>query len=175
MTSALLQFAKVLSKHGWNVSIRQSANVQLPAVLSKRYNTLPSQYREFLETVERCIDPNEVVWFLSIDDFEGKAATAFAWNDFELQSLDGARKDPDWQREIETFWDKHLPIAISVKAGYSFLALRLEGLPYGCVVVGREPEYEDVRVVSESFSELIGMLSDAVEKNFQLPDFSDFI
>jgi hypothetical protein len=82
------------------------------------------------------------------------AQSVYRWNELELQSLEGARRDPSWQQDIQTFWDEHFPIALSIEDGYSYHALRSDGT----VVTGREPEYEEADKVAQSYAEFLGLM-----------------
>jgi len=46
-----------------------------------------------------------------------------------------------------------------VKDGYAFVAIALEKHRYGTIVSGREPEYEDVAPICESFMQFLVLLS----------------
>ncbi|MDQ3281373.1 MAG: hypothetical protein M3Q69_08170 [Acidobacteriota bacterium] len=111
--------------------------------------------------VERCVAADERVWFLSSADFEEQSDAAFAWNEFEVASLAATEVDDAWKRQITSFWARHLPIATSVRSGYAFLAIELRGSSTGPVVIGREPEYESVSPVCDSFSELLRLFAAA--------------
>jgi hypothetical protein len=37
-------------------------------------------------------------------------------------SLDSAEGDTEWKQEITKFWDRYLPIVLSVRDGYSYYA-----------------------------------------------------
>ena len=99
----------------------------LPDVLVQIYGDLPTAYVEFLQNVERCLAADDSAWFLWVDDFVGSSDAAFAWNEFELQSLAAAKSDEKWRDEIKAFWDKHVPIANSVRSGmrYGVVSRRL--------------------------------------------------
>ena len=91
---------------------------------------------------------DESVWFLSAADYAGTADSAFAWDEFKHLSLDAALDDEDRQG-IHTFWDRHLPVLMSVAGDYEFLAIDQDT---GAVVHGIEPEFEAVTVVADSWA-----------------------
>ena len=64
-------------------------------------------------------------------------------------------KDPAWEAEIRRFWDRRLPIALSVGDGYAYYALSAED---GAVVYGREPEFEECAAVAASPAEFLEKL-----------------
>ena len=137
-----------LRERKWRV-VTTDRPMPVPASVVERFGEVPADYAMFLERVATCVSPDETVWFLTSEEFHGHAASAFKWNDFELQSLEAAAGDSPWMEEVQAFWSKHLPILISVKSGYAYLALKVDD---GTIVHGREPEYEDVELVSDSFA-----------------------
>ena len=50
---------------------------------------------------------------------------------------------------IRTFWDRHLPVLMSVAGDYEFLAIDQDT---GAVVHGIEPEFEAVTVVADNWA-----------------------
>lgn len=94
------------------------------------------------------------VWYIPIDEYSRDTIKEdeFSWNSFEIESLEYA-DDADEKKEIKDFWNKHLPFLFSVKDGYSYIAMIIEGKDKGKIVYGREPEYEDVEVISDSFDD----------------------
>ena len=62
--------------------------------------------------------------------------------------------------DIISFWNKHLPIFLSVDGEYSYYAINTET---GEVVSGYEPEYEDTTIAAEDFSIFIDkIISDEI-------------
>jgi hypothetical protein len=153
-----------LQGRGWDV---KRAKVRAPQLL-RRYSSIPQSFREFSERFERCVHPDEDAWFLSGADYEGRSDSVFRWNEFEELSLEAAEGDEEWRDEIRIFWDCYLPIAISVRSGYSYLALSIRG--NGAVVYGREPDFEDVTEVAVSF-ELLSQRIIAGDRDDELVDF----
>lgn len=99
---------------------------------------------------QEVVSADETSWFLCCDDYNGTSESAFKWNEFENLSLEAAGDDSEWKEEIRQWWDKRLPIIISVREGYSFYAIDLEG-GNGRIVRGEEPEFEEAEVVADSF------------------------
>lgn len=127
---------------------------EMPQSLGTRYGELPSDYQAFLMRIKTCVHPRKDAWFLGLQDFNGSSGSAFSWDEFEQQSLSTAEDDDPWKGEIKEYWDKVLPIALSVRSGYVYLGLRLEVDHYGTVVLGREPEFEEALPIAASFSDL---------------------
>ena len=107
--------------------------------------------------MDTAISPDEKSWFVVRGELSEEAPSAFAWNQWERDSLEVAEGDPAWQAEIRAFWDEHCPLLLSVKDGYQHVSVRKSDLQ---VVEGREPEYEEVSVIAPSFSEWIDQITD---------------
>ena len=153
-----------LSSKGWRVVLAQDPVVKgLPCDILQRYPQLPEETQAFIAATKEIISPDEKAWFLCLPDYQGQSESAYAWNEWEQQSLDAAKGDEKWQQKIRSFWDKHFPIFHSVKNGYAYLALRVSD---GKVVCGKEPEFEEVSEVSASFSAFLKTLTET-------PDFID--
>lgn len=136
------------------VRTAEGSRAALPEALVVRYGELPPDYTRFVSSIATCVHPAGDSWFLGLRDFDGSSDAAFSWDDFERQSLEAAVGDESWQQEIRSYWDKILPIALSVRSGYSYLGLSLGHDNLGAVVLGREPEFEESATVAPSFREL---------------------
>ena len=108
--------------------------------------------------------PDDAVWFLSRADFSDADADAadgsddaFAWNAFELMSVDAAESAPE-REQITAFWAEHTPLLLSVRGPYAYLALRSDG----AVVYGEEPEFELTASVALDFASFVRDLGDGV-------------
>jgi hypothetical protein len=96
---------------------------------------------------------DDQVWFLSAENYAGGVGIsdeAFPWNAFRHESL-AVASGPAERAAINAFWSAHLPVLLSVRNGYEFVALA----PDGQVVRGREPEFEEVTVVAADFEALL--------------------
>ncbi|MQP35807.1 hypothetical protein GEO20_28075 [Rhodococcus erythropolis] len=96
---------------------------------------------------------DDQVWFLSAENYAGGVGVsdeAFPWNAFRHESL-AVASGPAERAAINAFWSTHLPILLSVRNGYEYLALA----PDGQVVRGGEPEFEEVTVVATDFEALL--------------------
>jgi len=98
---------------------------------------------------------DEAVWFLSRDDYSTGADGAFAWNEFEHLSIQAATA-ADEAAAVSHFWEHHLPILLSVRNGYEYLAVRDDG----AVVHGTEPEFEEAVVVLSQFEDLLTYITE---------------
>ena len=132
----------------------------LIADVAKRYPRLPADYKQFIEERGLIASPRDTAWLVTTRVIAGQADVAYAWNEWEVQSLDAANGDVDRKR-ITQFWDRHFPVLMSVKNGYAYCALDLETFQ---VVQGEEPEYEETTLVAGALQELFQMLADGDAK-----------
>ena len=109
----------------------------------------------FLNYVKKVETADSSAWFLCASDYETTDDTdGFSWNEFEKISLASAESD-DEKESIKKWWESHLPVAMSVKGEYTFLAIDIDT---GNIVQGYEPDFEDTETVAENFEELIKMI-----------------
>lgn len=144
----------MLQKLGWTVE--GLAPTPLPSLVLARYPWIPSDVRSLLETYRTIANQDNTAWFLTGREFAGEAGSAYAWNEWERQSLEAAGGDAKWQQSIRAFWDAHIPIVLTVKSGYGYFAVERSGT----IVRGEEPEYEDVRVVAPTLEEFLRLLAE---------------
>lgn len=163
-----------LERAGWSVVRKSAPDLSLNDGFHSRYADIPTDYLLFLRLVESCVNPDKTAWFLTEADYNGASDTAFAWNEFEAQSLDAAEGDSELMNEIRRFWDGHLPIMLSVKSGYAFLAIVVAGDDRGRIVHGVEPEYEDATHVVDSFPALMEHLVETSLVEDRLSILRDF-
>lgn len=142
-----------------NFILRQSNNENLNAAFRTRYPLLPADYEDFLHSFSVLANTSDTTWFNSITDFnETYPDSAFKWNEFELQSLEAFDGDSENQEIVRDFWNKHLPIILSVNNGYSFFAIAVSDENFGKIYFGEEPEYEEVELVANDFTSFIEKL-----------------
>jgi hypothetical protein len=144
-----------LTHSGWSVE-RLDRRQPLPAEVTTRYPTLPADYQAFVEEVGLIANPDDTAWLVTTHVVAGQSDLAYAWNEWEVQSLDAAGDDIAWKHSVTRFWDRHLPVLMSVKNGYAYVALDLETFQ---VVQGEEPDYEETTPLAGSFRELVQMLA----------------
>ena len=131
---------------------------QLGAKFLRRYPQLPPEYLQFLQSFSRLQTEDGTLWFHSVQDFNseanesaGSAESMFAWNEFELQSLQAFDGDEAGQQQVRSFWDAHLPILLSVQGHYAYVALGMAKHNWGQVFEGEEPEYEEAQRIAPDF------------------------
>ena len=67
-------------------------------------------------------------------------------------SLEAASDDDEWKKRITNFWDKTIPIVMSVGGDYYYYGIDIET---GKIVVAYEPEFEEVVEVADTFEVFI--------------------
>lgn len=97
---------------------------------------------------------DETVWFVSREDYSGRADSAFAWNELEQLSAEAAMSDQE-AAAVSEFWKRHIPILLSVRHGYEYLAVRDDG----AIVHGSEPAFEETVVVFPRFGDLLNSIA----------------
>jgi hypothetical protein len=168
-------FLAVLRSLGWDVALRDEGKLELGEEFNARYQNIPEDYLEFLKRVALCANSASNVWFLGEGDYNGTAGHAFAWNEFELMSLEGTEPDENSLDKIRKFWREHFPFMLSVHSDYAFLAICVFGDNYGAVVAGYEPEFEVAFRVCDSFGEFIKLFSMTLKKEVDHPDLGYFV
>jgi hypothetical protein len=146
-----------LRQRGWQVRLHDRPKL-LPQEIQRRYPWLPAEIREFMEATADVISPDDKAWFVTTSDLLGRDGSAYAWNEWELDSLAAAVDDADWQGTIRAFWERHMPVMMSLKSCYAYFAVRMEDL---AVVHGEEPEYEETSDFAPSFSAFLRMVQDS--------------
>jgi len=151
------RFNEWLHANRWSVKLNQDQKVCLNEEFTERYSNFNDEYYEFLKCFAEVISNDEKTWFLCLNEYNNMSDLAFKWNEFEELSLEVAVDNEEWKKEIKQWWDKKVPIIMSVKDGYTFFAIDLESNS-GEIVRGEEPEFEEVEVVANSFFEFLDMV-----------------
>lgn len=135
-----------LQEAGWTREPPRSTQDGVPSAL----HTAPETVIRWVSSFSLLSSSDETVWFLSRHDYSTGAEGAFAWNECEQLSIQAATTD-DEAVAVSRFWKRHLPILLSVRHGYEYLAVRDDG----AVVHGTEPEFEEAVVVFSHFEDLL--------------------
>lgn len=151
------KFNEWLCENKWSVKLNEDKNLNLNAEFTERYSNFNDEYSEFLKCFTEVISNDEKTWFLCQNEYNNMSDMAFKWNEFEELSLEVAEDDEEWKKDIKQWWDKKVPIIMSVRDGYTFFAIDLENNS-GEIVRGEEPEFEETEVVANSFFEFLDML-----------------
>ncbi|MFF2890164.1 SMI1/KNR4 family protein [Paenibacillus sp. NPDC057967] len=157
MNKKISEFIIWANENGWDISRKSEFQLNVNSNITTRYKEIPTKFLDFLSVVETCISPNEKTWFMCENEFNNNSDGAFRWNEFELLSLEAAADDRNWQTEITSWWDNHLPIVMSVDGGYSFYAIDLSK-DKGAIVRGYEPEFEEAEKVADSLEHFLELL-----------------
>ena len=168
-----LNHLSTLRRLGWIATLSAEKGT-IPEEILDRYDWIPEAVWHFITGTERVASNDETTWFLSWKDYTGTSEYAYAWNEWEILSLRGAKEmaDPSWEASTIAFWNEHFPIMLTVQPhGYGYAAIRRSD---GAVVAGWEPEFEEpFGVIAESFDELLSLLPEMdPERNLDslLPD-----
>src|SRR5262245_17756557 len=100
-------FLDELSKRGWKIRLREKSVLHFADDISPRYPSIPQELIEFLSTVASCANHDETCWFLCEENYNGTSASAYHWNEIELESVKYATGDHELQEDIKAFWDNH--------------------------------------------------------------------
>lgn len=148
--SIIKQFTDWAAERSWNLKTRDG-DIALPEEIEQRYDA-PESWLDFIKGFALCANPDFTKWFITFEDF---GEDGFRWNEFELISLEAADDDMEWRKQVADFWDKHLPVFMSVNGEYEYYAIDVDS---GQVVYGYEPEFEEPETVAESFADFIGKI-----------------
>jgi|SRR5215831_8298711 len=152
MDSRIEAFIRWAQSTGWKVDISE-VDLALPPVLTSRYESLPESYVQFLQRVALLIAPDERAWFNCVPNFAGTLKVAFAWNEWEQMSLASALTD-EQRGQIRSFWDRHLPVFMSVRDDYEYYAIDLTSRS---VVYGYKDFFEEPSEVAASFTDFLDL------------------
>ena len=146
-TELFQRAAESLQEAGWTCEPPAPTEEDVPSAL----HTASEPVIRWVSSFSLLSNSDETVWFLSRDDYSTGAEGAFAWNEWEQLSIQAAITDAEAEA-VSRFWKHHLPILLSVRNGYEYLAVRDDG----AVVHGTEPEFEEADVVFSHFEDLLG-------------------
>lgn len=142
------KFISCMKEQGWTVERNEKQRFCLPEPMKSRYTGYPESWVEFVSIVKSMIRGDERAWFLCSEDYDMQGDKAWQWNEWELLSLKAAGNDAAWKDEIRKFWDRHLPVFLSLEGGYAYYAISIKE---GSIVYGSEPEFEECQTVADSF------------------------
>jgi hypothetical protein len=169
-----IKFIKNLQALGWNF---KEGTTQLQQTkdneneVGEKIAKCETEFVEFISSFSLMANAEDNIWFLSIDEYyKENDGEGFAWNEFELQSLEYAEKDEEVK--IKNFWKHHLPFLMSVKSGYAYCAIVLDGEDSGSIVAGNEPEYEETTKIAGSLEEFFDLYYDVLTMKSKIPALS---
>jgi hypothetical protein len=141
-----------LSKDVWDICLDGASEWSI-----NRYPNIPEEIKAFLSSFRNAETKDGQAWLLSASDFLSSSDGDFSTDEFEKMSLAAAEDNLKWRQEIIEFWNKHLPIYMSVKNGYEYIAYNLETEKF---VEGIEPEFEETTEVASSISGFLKYIND---------------
>ncbi len=145
-----LQFDE-LDKNLWSVTLEDAREWN-----ECRYLNVPSELVKFFSSFKTIETHDGKAWVISAENFQS-TNDIYPFNDFEQLSLEAAETDLVWHNEIIKFWDVHIPVYLSVRNGYEYIAYNLQLNKF---VEGKEPEFEETTVVASSISEFLTYIND---------------
>ncbi len=155
MANELTYFIDKFHQYGWMVRIKDDHSVDLGSTVSDRYPRLPSEYLQFLMSVSECTNPLANAWFLCESNFNGQSDYETHWDEWELFDIEACKADKREVEAIRAFWDTHIPIALSVKSDFAYLAIDLGDDHFGEIVYGFAPFFLEPSAVAASFGQLL--------------------
>ena len=166
-----IEFVKNLEALGWNIEKKPLHLQELKNngnEVAQKIAKCETEFIEFISSFSVLAKAEDNIWFLSTDEyFKENDGEGFAWNEFELQSLEYAEKDEEVK--IKNFWKQHLPFLMSVKNGYAYCAIVLDGDDAGSIVAGNEPEYEDTTKIAGSLGEFFDVYYEVLTIKSKIP------
>jgi hypothetical protein len=141
-----------------NLRVHRGPRMELSPGFLNRYPVIPADYLAFICDLRSCANQGENAWFNTVHNFNETADSAFRWNEFELMSLEAAENEQR-RKVITEFWDKNLPVVLSVKGHYSHFSICLDKQRYGQVGFGNAPEFENIKPVAASFTDFMHKLA----------------
>lgn len=145
--------AASLVKLGWKVR-EAGQSVELPIEIRSRYSWLSKEVWQFVSEFDVILSPDERAWVNTHRDLTGNSAAAFAWNEWEVISLEAARDNLKWRNDTTAFWDKHFPLLMSVKSCYAYFAVCGDG----SIVGGEEPDFEETDTVASDLRSFLDLV-----------------
>lgn len=157
-------FIQLLSQQGWDIQPNTDTSDR-GNLTNERANNAPEEFIDFMKLFDVCSNKTDDTWFLSYNDYNNQTYSAFPWNEFEQQSLDAA--EADQIDDVKQFWERHLPILMSVKNGYQYIAIGIGEAHANKIFYGCEPEYEEVVLIADSFAAFKQHYIDALNGKYQ--------
>ena len=147
----LKKFVEWAENNNWIIILNQKST-DLPEDIKKRYH-IPEQWYHFVCNLKKCENLSNTKWFLTPNDYMSHEEDnqVFRWNEFEKLSLEWTNNDSN----VVLYWDKHIPIFLSVDGEYYYYAINTEN---GSIVEGFEPEFENSSVVADDFNTFISKI-----------------
>ena len=112
-----LLFLEALKALQWNISSdKLPDNFCVEDIANGRIQYTPKEFQEFINLFSVCANQEDTVCFLSAKDYQNTDESAFAWNEFEKQSLEYAENDNE-RNKVSAFWKAHCLFLSQLKMG----------------------------------------------------------
>ena len=141
-----------LNKDVWSICLEGTCEWAV-----KRYPNIPAEIEAFITSYTSAETADGKAWLFSASDFLSTSDCEFSPDEFEKISLSSAEGDLNWRQEIIEFWNKHLPLYMSVRDGYEYIAYNLKTDKF---VEGAEPEFEETSEVASTISGFLKYVND---------------
>jgi hypothetical protein len=168
----------VLQREGWNVARKNAGQLSLHDDFRLRYRALPKDFLYFLATVELCVAPKGVMWFLTEAEYNRARDTPLAWDFCEQLSLEVLEQCSaiDEMTDVKDFWNAHLPILLADRGEYVYLAIGVQPENFGQIIKGFEPEFEEsASQVCGSFTDFCQLYTEVLEGKAPARELHDFV
>ena len=163
----------LLERRSWAIERRRLPGPLLPDHLARQFPGLPKDLVEFLGDLEVCRNAPETAWLLTAQDYRGLVPGNFRWDEFRHMALESAAGSE--AEEIEEFWSRHFPFALSTHSDYDYLAVQIGEAGAGPIVHGFAPFWEEPSVIASSFSDFMQQYEHAAESSDPLYPYSLFL
>lgn len=163
----------LLERRSWTIERRRLPGPLLPDHLARQFPGLPKDLVEFLGHLELCRNAPETAWLLTAQDYSGSVRGNFRWDEFKQMALESAVGSE--VEEIEEFWSRHFPFALSTHSDYDYLAVQISEAGAGPIVHGFAPFWEEPSVIATSFSDFMQQYERAAESSYPLYPYSLFL
>lgn len=161
-----LSFIRALKQLEWNIRpIANTSKGEVDKLANGRFKNVAEDVKNFIYLFDLCANKEDNIWFLSPLDYSNETEVAFPWNEFENQSMESVTEE--MKPVVAEFWESHLPILMSVKKGYQYVAVGIGETNRDKVYYGSGPEYEETALIAESFSAFKNYYLDALKGIFQ--------
>jgi len=147
--------AAVLRSNGWRyLAAANTGAAAFPAHVTSSVRAFSSSFDQLSNTDETC-------WFLSHLDYASQSDSAFAWNEFELNETTWAIT-PEQRQAVHAFWQRFLPLAISVKDDHQFIAMGIAADNAGQFFLGETAEPDELVQLADNLDEFVACVTQAL-------------
>ncbi len=163
------KFIDILVSKGWNSEKSDGKVDYKNNAVAEKIDKASDEIRQFISSFNLLANTEDNIWFLSLQDYlKENSEGAFSWNEFEIQSIEAA-EDEEEIIAIKAFWNAHLPFMLSVKNGYAYFAIVLDGPDKGKIVIGNEPMYEETTVIAADLAAFFDLFISFLNNEVNLP------